>query len=52
MALLGNPFVQMRCRVRNRIGMRDADCVEAFFARARDEFCFDRRWSFQKSRLA
>jgi hypothetical protein len=48
--LLGNPVVQMRCRVRDRIRMRDADCIEPFFARPRDECGFDRRRIFQKSR--
>jgi hypothetical protein len=50
--LLGDPFVKMGCCVRDRIRMRDADGIEAFIARARDQFRFNGSRVFQKSRLA
>lgn len=51
-ALLGNPLMKVRRRVRNRIRMRDPDDVEAFLARPRDQLGFDGLGIFQKSRLA
>jgi hypothetical protein len=37
MTLFGDPVVKMGCGVPDRIRMRDADRVEAFFARTRDQ---------------
>jgi len=48
--LLFDPLVKMRRRLRDRIGMRDAERIEAFRARARDQLCFDRGRIVQKSR--
>jgi len=36
------PVVQMRSRVRDRVGKRDAECVEAFLAGALGERALDR----------
>jgi hypothetical protein len=51
---LGDEALEMRARIRDGVGPRDTDGVEALFARGRDKLLLDRRRrrAAQKSRLA
>jgi hypothetical protein len=47
---VGNPLMQMRRGLRNRVWICDAHGVEPFRARPREEFGLDRGGIVQKSR--